>query len=215
MSGALREPAADLSRFPARPRRPRTLFRISFHRGRDGKPSSPWRFSARPGDDNRFDLTAPKGTCYWSDRPYGAFVEVFRGLTLLDPIDLTRRRLFVASAPALRLADLTSTRSYAFGVTAEISTSADYTLPQRWAAALELTGVDGLWGTCRHDPSSRAHNVAVFGAAGTQTRRAGWSVTGWARSTSRWTSCPGSASFLARSRFRTTYRRLPPPSEGS
>ena len=179
MSG-LQVPPASLVGFPERPpaQQPAELYRIFFHRSaRSGALNSPWRYSSRPADDNRFDLPAPAGTCYWSDRRYGAWVEVFRGVTLLDPVDATRRRLFTAAPPAMRLADLTAPAAHAFGVTAEISTAPSYALPQQWADALHQHGVQGLIGTCRHDPTSAARTVAVFGRAGTAVRRAGWTTT--------------------------------------
>lgn len=178
MSGpqsSLRPPPQDLSDFPEQPPgAARTLYRIFFHRDRTGVLNSPWRFTSVPPGTSRFDLPRPDGTCYWSDRRYGAFVEVFRGARLVDRQDVTRRRLFTAVAPELRLADTTARASYRFGVTGELSTIVGYALPQAWAAALHRSGFAGLIGLCRHDPSQQARNVAVFGSAGTPARRIGW-----------------------------------------
>lgn len=175
---ASQPPPADLTGFPRRPRSraPRTLHRIYWHRNRQGELNSAWNFTSDPPGKSRFDLLAPAGTCYWSDRAYGAFVEVFRGITVLAPTDVQRRRLFTASAPALRLADLTAPAAYSFGVTAELSSSPSYEIPQQWARALAAHGLDGLISLCRHDPSARARNIAVFGPAGTPVRRTGWTV---------------------------------------
>lgn len=172
------EPPADLTSFPIRPRSraPRTMHRIYWHRNRQGELNSAWNFTSNPPGRNRFDLPAPQGTCYWSDRAYGSFVEVFRGITVLAPSDVQRRRLFTASAPPLRLADLTAPAAYPFGVTVELSSSSEYDMAQQWAQRLATRGVDGLLSLCRHDPSGRARNVAVFGPAGTPARRLGWSV---------------------------------------
>ncbi|MDP3711600.1 MAG: RES domain-containing protein [Mycobacteriales bacterium] len=175
-------PPSDLTRFPRlRPAdQRRALYRI-FHarHHRTGRPDPAWHYSSAvaPGEGNRFDLRAPHGTCYWSDRKYGAWVEVFRGALLVDAEDARARRLHVAIPPDLRAADLTAPRAYSFGVTAEISTTGDYTLPQAWAGALHAAGFDALRGTCRHDPSSRAHDVAVFGRSGPAARRLGWRTT--------------------------------------
>ncbi len=179
MSAGLQGPPSNLRGFPMQPARQqsRTLYRIFHARHHTtGTLNPPWHYSSAPAPaaGGRFDLPAPHGTCYWSDRRYGAWVEVFRGARLVDPVDARARRLHTAEAPALRLADVTAARAYSFGVTAELSTIDDYTLPQQWALALHAHGAEALRGTCRHDPTSRAHNIAVFGSAGRAARRRGW-----------------------------------------
>ena len=156
----------------------RRLYRIYWHRDRvTGAVNSPWRFSAVPPGLGRFDLPSPDGTCYWSSRRYGAWVEVWRGATTIDVADLRARRLWAAQAPPLRLANLLSRTSYPYGVTAAISTQPDYALPQQWAGALRRAGFAGLVGSCSHDPASVALNVAVFGREGTPRRQRGWATT--------------------------------------
>ena len=171
----LPQPPVDLSGFPWWQQLPSQLFRIAFHRDRAGELNSPWRFSSVPPGASRFDLPLPQGTCYWSDRRYGAFVEVFRRSPLVDRTDVTRRRLFTAVPPSsLRLADTTARAAYAHGLTGELSTVAPYTLPQAWARALSAARFAGMVGFCRHDPSLSARNVALFGPSGTVARRTGW-----------------------------------------
>jgi len=181
MSGGLQPPPATLNGFPRLParRQPKELYRIVHARHRTtGALNPPWHYSStvagQPDGGGRFDLDPPLGTCYWSDRRYGAWVEVFRGARLLDPADARKRRLFVATPPRQQIADLIAGAAYRFGVTAEVSTTPDYTLPREWAAALAARGFAAVRGTCRHDPTSRAHNIAVFGRAGASARRAGW-----------------------------------------
>lgn len=181
MSSGLQPPPATLTGFPRLPARsqPRELYRIFHARHRTtGLLTPPWYDSStvagQPAQGGRFDLDPPMGTCYWSDRRYGAWVEVFRGVRMLDPADARKRRLFVATPPKQRIADLTALAAYRFGVTAEVSTTPDYALPREWAAALAAHGFAAVRGTCRHDPTSRAHNIAVFGRAGASARRAGW-----------------------------------------
>jgi hypothetical protein len=155
--------------------RPSRLYRIFFHRhATTGAVTSPWRFTSVPPGKSRFDLAEPQGTCYWSDRRYGSWVEVFRGTAVVERSELTRRRLFTAEPPPLHLANTLALAARRFGVTGELSTIADYTLPHRWASALAAVGFAGLVGICRHDPSLTARNVAVFGPAGAPARRAGW-----------------------------------------
>ena len=172
----LQPPPADVAGFPARRSTPalRTLYRIFSMRGRDGSARSVWHFTSGA---NRFDVDPPHGTCYWSDRRYGAWVEVFRGAKLVDVADASRRRICTGSAPALRLANLLSRRAYLYGVTAAVSTQPDYVIPQQWAKVLLANGFSGVVGTCSHDPSSTALNVAVFGRAGTPRTQAGWRTT--------------------------------------
>lgn len=176
----LQPPPADLAGFPRRRSSPalRTLYRIFWHRDRTtGEALGPWRFSGLPGGTSgRFDLPAPAGTCYWSDRRYGAWVEVFRSTAVVAAVDAAARRLWTAQAPPLRLADLLSQRAYRFGVTAAISTQPDYPLPQQWAASLQAEGFEGVVGSCSHDPASRALNVAVFGQAGSPRSQPGWTT---------------------------------------
>lgn len=173
------QPPPALTGFPTRPRSrsPRRLYRIHWHRNRAGALNAAWHFTSIPPGKNRFDLPAPTGTCYWSDRAYGAFVEVFRGIKVLAPSDLQRRRIFTAAAPPLRLGDATAAAAYSFGVTVELSSITAYQLPQTWAKAVVDHGLDGLISWCRHDPTARARNVAVFGPEGRPARRAGWTVT--------------------------------------
>lgn len=173
----LAAPPAQLRAFPAVSpgRQPAQLFRITFDRDRDtGELAPPWRFASAPPGRNRFDVPEPLGSCYWSDRRYGAVLEVFRRTLVVDRVDATRRRLFVAAPPPLHLADTLARAAVRFGVTAELSTLSDYRLPQAWAAALLHAGFHGLVAFCRHDPSARARTVAVFGPHGTPARQLGW-----------------------------------------
>jgi hypothetical protein len=173
----LNEPPQDLTGFPARRDSAalHTLYRVTRRRPVP-PPASPWWFSQVPGGRGRFDLPAPEGTCYWSSQPYGAFLEAFRGTRLVASPDVAMRRMWRASAPRLRLANLLARRAASFGITAAISSQPDYKLPRRWALALRAVGFAGLVGSCSHDPSSVALNVAVFGPGGRHRSRPGWSA---------------------------------------
>jgi hypothetical protein len=139
------------------------VFRI--HRYR----RSPWWFASDGA--GRFDLPVPRGTCYLAEDPLAALLEVTRGLTILSEDFLAGRRLVSAPLPCdVRLADLTARGAYAFGVTGELSATADYTVPHAWAAALHAAGFDGIRYHVRHDPRGALTGVAWFGRAGRRRR---------------------------------------------
>lgn len=126
---------------------------------------SPWWFSS--DGSGRFDLPFPDGTCYLAQDPLGALLEVARGLTILSDRFLDSRRLLIARPTReLRLADLNAAGAYAFGVTGELSGTADYAGPQAWAAALRTHGFDGVRYRIRHDPRGDLVGVGWFGRAG-------------------------------------------------
>lgn len=77
-----------------------------------------------------------------------------------------------ASELPTRILDLTSSRAATeLGVTGELFTMADYTVPQLWAAAAHTAGHEGLRYTPRFSPYAGA--VAVFGAQGPDARAVG------------------------------------------
>ena len=175
----LQDPPHDLTSFPLRrySNRLRTLYRVVWHRDRHGNLNQPWNYTSCPPGTNRFDLPDPEGTCYWSDESYGAFLETFRGAKVIASVDVAAKRLWVAKAPRERLANLLAPKAASVGVTAAISTQPDYEQSQRWAAALRHLGFEGVVGTCSHDPTSNALNVAIFGPAGVAPNRPGWVST--------------------------------------
>lgn len=91
-----------------------------------------------------------------------------RGLTILSQTFLAGHRLFSTSSltSELRLADLTAPGAYAFGITAELSATSDYTAPHNWSAALHAAGFNGLRYHVRHDPRSDLVGIAWYGPAG-------------------------------------------------
>jgi len=70
----------------------------------------------------------------------------------------------------MRVADLTSAAAYGFGVTGELSATADYTGPQAWANALQAAGFHGIRYHVRHDPRGDLAGIAWFGRAGRARR---------------------------------------------
>jgi len=156
----LAPPPAKLANFPRRTLR-RTTRLLRIHPNDLG----PWWFSSE--GHGRFDLAPPNGTCYVALSPLGAFVEVFRGFTIVDSADVAERALSRLHVPQdVVLADCTSPRARRFGVTGEIHSSADYIATQVWAEALRGAGFAGVRYFCGQDPAQREVGVALFGAAG-------------------------------------------------
>lgn len=156
-------PPGDLEGFPTTMLdTDRDLFRC--HLGDLG----PWWFGNDGG--GRFDLTGPRGTCYLALDAESAVRErlgpvlgtrpAVPGSALEDAV-VSRLR-----APrAWRLADLQSRRAARFGVTRELEVMVPYAVPQRWAAALDRAGHDGVRYGPRFTPGE-ASSVAAFDEAG-------------------------------------------------
>lgn len=162
---SLREPG-DVAGFPTW----HSLRGSTFHRvTREG--SGPWWFS---GDGSgRFDLEAPRGTCYLADDALVALLEVLGAAAsspVIDPSLLAGRVVWTVELPEqCDAADLTARPARRFGVTAEVSTTTAYALTQRWASALAAAGFGGLRYRARHDPAG-GRCLALFGAAGERRR---------------------------------------------
>lgn len=115
------------------------------------------------------------GTCYFAREPVGCLLEVFREGALISEFQLEALRISRLLLPfEANLADCTSGLSRAFGVTAEIHSTPDYSLPQAWAAALAEAGFHGIHHYLRHDPEQRLTGIALFGPAGVGTPASGF-----------------------------------------
>jgi hypothetical protein len=145
-------------RFPRRTlRADRPIHRI--HRAA----RNPWWFSA--DGQGRFDpVGTGMGAAYFAERPLGAWVEVFRKQMLLAEAEITERALFtVALGRDAHLADLTSRRALAFGVTASLGADQDYGASHAFAAGALAAGFDGVRYLVRHDPAQKLYGIALFG----------------------------------------------------
>lgn len=168
-------PPGDLTGFPqVTVARGERLYRIVRTRDEHGNTREPWFFSS--DGRGRWDLRAPHGTCYLSDRRLGAWLGVFRDAGLVSAPAVLARRLVTAarSGNELSLADLRAAAARCYGATLDLHTGDDYTLPHAWAAALHAAGNPGLQGYIRHDPAGAARNIALFAPAGPHTRLRGW-----------------------------------------
>ena len=133
-----------------------------------------WYYSplpANPTRGGRFDVPTPKGTCYFASTPEAAAMERVGRFTAQRkpvPADLIIDRV-VSTVPADDLpdgaAELRATRAAsAFGVTSELFTMSDYSVPQAWASSISNAGYDALVYTPRFSPGATA--VSVFGPQG-------------------------------------------------
>jgi hypothetical protein len=156
-----------LDRFPRRTlRADREIYRI--HRVRRPPGNTGWWFSF--DGTGRFDpVGTGQGSCYFAERPLGAWVEVYRRQMLLaEAAVLDRRLMTVRLGRDLRLADLTSRRALAFGVTASLGANERYDASQAFAADAVRAGFDGIRYLVRHDPAQKLYGIALFGEAGEQ-----------------------------------------------
>ena len=104
-------------------------------------------------------------------------MEVFRHTRLIAEEDVAERRLCTLRLrKAITLADCTSRRARAWGVTAAIHSGQDYSLTQAWARAFSSGGFDGARYFVSHDPAQRLVGVALFGPAGSPRWPAGRSA---------------------------------------
>jgi hypothetical protein len=169
---AQQPPPDDLGGFPVRRLAPATpLFRAHLAR------RSPWWFSSSGG---RFDLPAPRGTCYLASAALAAVRE------RLGPVLAARSALPTAALEgvvvsrltggrageraALRLGNLRVAAAADYGVTRELESMTPYEVPVRWAAALDAARFDGVWYGPRFSPGA-AGAVALFGPAGQDDAR--------------------------------------------
>lgn len=161
---AIPSPPEDLGGFPeTRLGPPVSLWRVHRH-------AEPWFFAS--AGEGRFDLAAPRGTCYASDDPLGAFIEHFGHLIAPGraiPLASLRARFlsYLTIEGRLRLADLMAREVLGrYGVTAEIAPVGDYQRTRQWGESLADAGFEGIRYPARHDPSGSLRSVALFGAAG-------------------------------------------------
>ncbi|HEX9700401.1 MAG TPA: RES family NAD+ phosphorylase [Acidobacteriota bacterium] len=170
------EDAEDLRSFPqpeplVGPGRP-DLFRIFRHRDPEtGQTRGPFHFASCPGANDapggRYDLPAPAGACYLALSPIGAWLEVFRTTRIVASDDVRRRRLLATRPPRrIRTADLLAKKARAYGVTGEIHTHDDHSLPRAWAMRLHEAGFRALLGKVRHDPGLHERSLTLLDVAG-------------------------------------------------
>ncbi len=166
-------PPPELTGFPVL-RTPPTLVLHRAHQSSRG----PWWFASGGG---RFDLSAPRGTCYLASSPLAAVRE------RLGPVLAARSALPASTLEGVVVSRLTVGRatdagptSWAnlrvagaarFGVTRELESMTPYDVPQQWARAFDAEGLDGVRYGPRFSPGAASAH-ALFGRAGEDSRRA-------------------------------------------
>lgn len=160
----------ELAAVPRVDARGRDLFRMHLRGDPDtGRDRAPFFFSSRSADSGgRFDLEAPRGTCYLADSRVGAWLETFRAAALVDARDVRRRGLTRTRCPRpAMLVDLTAPAAVSAGITLDAHAGEDR--PRTWAladAADRVRAARGVQAWLRHDPAAAAHTIALFDAAG-------------------------------------------------
>ena len=134
-----------------------------------------WWFSNSP--DGRFDLSAPRGTCYLASDAQTALRErlgpTLAGLNSVEAADLDG--VVVSLLPVPRGPDLADTLNAAAvripGLTREICTSVDYALTRSWATYFDAHGCGGVRYSARHTTALDSLAYAVFGKQGARASR--------------------------------------------
>lgn len=161
---ALRAPGSrTLTGFPGW----RLTGRVQVKRGHRAT-NGPWWFSSSGG--GRFDLQAPRGTCYVAFDERTAIRETvgeaLASLGVIAHAFAAERALSTLRVPGTHeLADTCAEPAADFGVTRELCTMTPYDVPQAWAAAFDAE-FDGIRYQTRFTTGPTANAVAVFGPAG-------------------------------------------------
>lgn len=139
----------------------------------------PWFYSSSM--QGRFDLPAPKGTCYLASNP-GAAVREVLGDRLSQgrriPISLTEGRVISRMPlPApVRSANVSHDDAFTLGITGELTSMPHYDVPQAWASAFYAAGFDALTYRPRFSPGDSLA-LALFGEAAEHQAPSGFEST--------------------------------------
>jgi len=145
------------------------------HARRPGPSAGAWWFASTP--DGRFDLEAPKGTCYLAGDAITALRErlgpTLAGVNSIEAADVDKVAVSRLAVPRGRdLADTTAADAVKVpGLTREICTVVDYELTRAWAAWFDNQHCGGVQYSARHTTALTSLSYALFGKAGTRTTR--------------------------------------------
>lgn len=167
-------PGADLSTFPGA-----TLAAGTPMYRSHGTARGAWYHDSSV--EGRFNLHGARGTCYTATSVDTAVREKVRGrVSRTGVVSRALADSFVVSivtAPrAYRCAAVNDVDAAKHGVVRELTTMADYGVPQAWAQTFEDAGFDGVfYGSAFTTGSADAY--ALFGDAGAPGSRAGYKAT--------------------------------------
>lgn len=210
--GALTAVNVDVAQLP-RARLPKgtSLERIFRRRDSDGRPRSPWFYSARgAGSGGRFDLAQPHGTCYLAGELDAAFQEAFRGAQVVADDDVARRHVLTATATEVSApwADLAHEHATEAGVSLDTFSGSAYADTQALAAGCYARGDRGVISLIRHQSDGTARGYSMFGPAGSVEE----SPDGWDARTSALSDCLDRLSTHLRSRIHAIPKSMRPTS---
>lgn len=131
-----------------------------------GRNRNPWWFSSDMS--GRFDLPPESGgTCYLARDRCTALREALGArlsrAVVVPEIECDRRRISRLSLPwSVHAADTATEEAAGYGVTREMSASAEYGLTQRWALRLREDGFGAISYEGRFNPARDAECLALF-----------------------------------------------------
>ncbi|MCU1529515.1 MAG: hypothetical protein JWP75_3278, partial [Frondihabitans sp.] len=115
------------------------------------------------------NLTEPNGTCYFSEALQTAVREMYGPLVSdsnsVSAVEAARLRVSVITPPIdVVSAHVSGSGVARYGVTSELTTMGDYSVPQQWALRLHDEGFDAIRYNSRFAPGTESW--ALFGPAG-------------------------------------------------
>lgn len=124
-----------------------------------------WYSSSMQG---RFDLAAPRGTCYAADTIAAAFRESLGVVAVgghVPRADAEARAVTLLTGIRDRFAAVSDPGAAAFGITSELTSMTPYATPQAWAQEFDEVGFGGVRYASRFTPGP-ATAWAIFGPTG-------------------------------------------------
>jgi hypothetical protein len=145
-----------------------------------GVARSAWWFDSGP--HGRFNLSAPRGTCYAATELETAVRERVRdevsatgvvSRALADSFAVST----IAAPDAVRCAAVSAKRAVDHGVVRELVTTDDYETTREWATAFDANGFDGVFYGSAYTTGAPSA-VALFGDAGEPATGSGFAAAG-------------------------------------
>lgn len=167
MTAAIQEPSVPLTGFPAI----EVEDTLPMYRS-TSTTNGPWFFNS--SKTQRFDLAAPRGTCYLGTSIEVAVRERIRGTLLnthiIPPAMVAAMNVYEVRIPAtITAADTLSEQAVNFGANRELPTVRPYGVPCAWAEALAAEAFGGLVYASSFTSAAQWNALALFGDDGPKT----------------------------------------------